>query len=266
MDIKDKTLVRVYYDDIKDGIFIIPDGIKKIGNCAFKYCNSLKEITIPDSVKEIGEHAFYGCTFLKEITISNSVKEIGNFAFFHCTILKDVTVSSSLTNMTVDSFDSSSIQNFIVYGQKLNINKNNFSSELNKIREKELLDKIILYLINRGILDEKHYKRDVHKKFINEILAEYKNNNEYHYKDDFDKYMEEYINKNNLKKHDEQIDENLKTLNDNIVNHNIEELNPNSSIDIVNYGDELVKNIYKIEEIVSIIPINYGPTNTFLEK
>ena len=55
--------------------------VTSIGNCAFRYCTSLKSITIPNSVIEIGSSAFSGCSSLTSITIPNSVTSIGNFAF-----------------------------------------------------------------------------------------------------------------------------------------------------------------------------------------
>lgn len=228
MDIKDKTLVRVYYDDIKDGIFIIPDGIKKIGNCAFKYCTSLQSILIPDSVEKIGGSAFSGCTSLK-----------------------DATISSSLTNLADNSFDSS-LQNFIVYGQK--INQKNFSSELNKIREKELLDKIKFYLENKGILDETYYKYNIHKEFINTIILKYKNNNEYYYKDDFDKYMEEYILKISSMYDDKQMEKMFDSLN----NHKVENFDSNDVHSIVTYGTYLENYPNYFTGMLQLIVNHYG--------
>ncbi len=68
----------------KNGIVTIPQGVKKIGNCAFYSCSSLTSITIPDSVTEIGDHAFSACSSLTSITIPNSVNKIGNSAFSAC--------------------------------------------------------------------------------------------------------------------------------------------------------------------------------------
>ena len=40
---------------------VISDGVTSIGEHAFYYCESLKNITIPSSVKSIGKSAFSGC-------------------------------------------------------------------------------------------------------------------------------------------------------------------------------------------------------------
>ena len=63
---------------------IIPNSVKKIGEWAFSFCESLEKITIPDSVTEIGNGAFYECKSLKEITIPDSVTKIGDDAFDGC--------------------------------------------------------------------------------------------------------------------------------------------------------------------------------------
>ena len=83
---------------------VIPDSVTSIGNRAFSYCKSLKEITIPDSVTSIGNSAFYGCTSLKEITIPNSVTSIGNRAFYGCTSLKEITIPDGVTSINHHAF------------------------------------------------------------------------------------------------------------------------------------------------------------------
>ena len=45
----------------KNGIVIIPKGVRKIGAWAFSKCYNLTSVTIPDSVTEIGDYAFYFC-------------------------------------------------------------------------------------------------------------------------------------------------------------------------------------------------------------
>ena len=60
---------------------IIEDGVTRIGDGAFYYCESLTSVTIPDSVISIGDSAFYYCKSLKSIVIPDSVIEIGKSAF-----------------------------------------------------------------------------------------------------------------------------------------------------------------------------------------
>ena len=70
--------------------YVIPEGVKKIGNCAFDGYTSLASVTIPASVTEIGDYAFDGCTSLASVTIPESVTEIGHDAFDGCTALAEI--------------------------------------------------------------------------------------------------------------------------------------------------------------------------------
>ena len=44
--------------------FIIPAGVKKIGNYAFVNCESLQSVTLPEGIEEVSSNAFSGCTNL----------------------------------------------------------------------------------------------------------------------------------------------------------------------------------------------------------
>ena len=43
------------------------DGVKQIGNSAFKFCSSLDKLTLPSSLTSIGTEAFSGCNMLVEL-------------------------------------------------------------------------------------------------------------------------------------------------------------------------------------------------------
>ena len=80
----------------KNGVAIIPEGTTEIGEMAFAFCDSLKNITIPESVTEIGVKAFSDCTSLESITIPESVTKIGNLAFVCCTSLTTITLPTGV--------------------------------------------------------------------------------------------------------------------------------------------------------------------------
>lgn len=82
-----------YNETLKD--VIIPDGVTSIEYCAFQGCNSLTNIDIPDSVENIGEAAFLFCSSLKGIDIPAGVEHIGVMAFGDCTSIKSVTIPST---------------------------------------------------------------------------------------------------------------------------------------------------------------------------
>ena len=112
---------------------IIPEGVKTIGDVAFRGCSGLTSITIPESVTSIGNSAFYGCskltsvtlksndivsasrtsstsmksifgTQVKEYMIWDAVKGIGDYAFFGCTELNSVTIPDNITSFGDSAF------------------------------------------------------------------------------------------------------------------------------------------------------------------
>lgn len=78
---------------------VIPDGVTKIGDSAFRACTGLTDITIPDSVTEINYLAFAYCGDLKSISIPDSVMEIRNDAFCGCPSLKNINASERVIKM-----------------------------------------------------------------------------------------------------------------------------------------------------------------------
>ena len=83
-----------YNETLKD--VIIPDGVTSIEYCAFQGCTLLTNIDIPDSVENIGEAAFIFCSSLKGIDIPAGVEHIGVMAFGDCTSIKSVTIPSTV--------------------------------------------------------------------------------------------------------------------------------------------------------------------------
>ena len=65
-------------DEIKSVVFT--EGVTSIGYCAFRYCASIKSLTIPASVKSIGDYAFdayaaYGYSALSEVNYSGTMEQ-----------------------------------------------------------------------------------------------------------------------------------------------------------------------------------------------
>ncbi len=74
---------------------ILPADITIIGEGAFGYCTSLKNIIIPDLVCRIGALAFFRCEALTSITLGHRVVSIGESAFFNCTELRRIIISDA---------------------------------------------------------------------------------------------------------------------------------------------------------------------------
>ena len=71
---------------------VIPEGMERIRDDAFAYCNSLRSVTIPD-MRAIGDCAFYECSNLSRLNIGR-VDSVGKSAFFDCWSLREVHVPS----------------------------------------------------------------------------------------------------------------------------------------------------------------------------
>ena len=91
----DKTELLRYPED-RQGDYIIPDSVIKIGSKAFSCCHSLTSIIIPESVVEIDESAFWYCTGLTSVIIPCSVTKIVSNAFQGCERLKSVIIPDSV--------------------------------------------------------------------------------------------------------------------------------------------------------------------------
>ena len=91
------VLIKVENSNIKNGTFIIPEGVTSIGNSAFYFCETLTSITIPKSLKAIGSNTFSFCKNLTNITIPEGVTSIGSFAFSYCTNLTSITILQGVT-------------------------------------------------------------------------------------------------------------------------------------------------------------------------
>lgn len=87
--------------EIKDGVAIIPEGTKKIGDNAFYGCTDLTSIVIPASVTKIEDGAFYRCTGLKSVTMPTKVLKINEGAFAGCTSLTCITIPTPPKNKGV---------------------------------------------------------------------------------------------------------------------------------------------------------------------
>ena len=110
------------------GDVVIPAGVKKIGDGAFKGCAALTGVTIPDGVTSIGERAFYGCTELQSAVIPEGVKEISGFLFRGCAKLQSVTIPESVQAIGKYAFcDCRSLQSVTIPRSVKKIEKKAFS-------------------------------------------------------------------------------------------------------------------------------------------
>ncbi|KAK1738536.1 leucine-rich repeat domain-containing protein [Skeletonema marinoi] len=72
------------------------DGIRRVGERAFNWCNSLRRINLK-YVVEIGVRAFWGCTYLESVEFGNKLETIGRYAFEGSISIKYLKLPSVIT-------------------------------------------------------------------------------------------------------------------------------------------------------------------------
>lgn len=83
----------------------ISSGVTSIGSAAFSDCRALVAASLPDTVTSIGDSAFMTCMKLAAITIPNSVTSIGDYAFNGNYSLASVTISNGVTSIGKQAFE-----------------------------------------------------------------------------------------------------------------------------------------------------------------
>ncbi len=74
---------------------IIPKGVKRIEQAAFKDCSELESVTVSGNLEYIGENAFGNCDKLTEFTFPESLKTIGASPFGDCDNLKKINTENN---------------------------------------------------------------------------------------------------------------------------------------------------------------------------
>ena len=94
--------INRYKSEIKKLVF--SEGITEIGSQEFKNFPALEEIEF-GGVKKIGDCAFSGCTSLKNLNLDGNLEEICEGAFNNCKNLTTITVGPKLKTVYYDVFD-----------------------------------------------------------------------------------------------------------------------------------------------------------------
>jgi hypothetical protein len=81
---------------------VLHEGVKTIGESAFRGCSSLPRIIIPSSVTAIVRMAFYDCSTLVEVVLNDGLQRIGGSAFARCISLIRIDIPPSVT--VIDDF------------------------------------------------------------------------------------------------------------------------------------------------------------------
>lgn len=115
--------------------FNIPGNIKRIGEGAFFFCSSLKNIVIPDTVESINLNKLFGCCWnLETVIIPNDIKldyEYDNHkaddAFEKCYSLTNVNIPNSVDSLKGMFSECRSLKKIIIPNNVTNIGHMTFS-------------------------------------------------------------------------------------------------------------------------------------------
>ena len=86
----------------------IPEGVRSIGDGAFRGCSSLTSIVIPEGVTSIGDGAFEGCSNLTSIEIPEGVRSIERCTFEKCSSLTSIVIPEGVTSIGDSAFEGCS--------------------------------------------------------------------------------------------------------------------------------------------------------------
>ncbi|MGN1104128.1 MAG: leucine-rich repeat protein [Candidatus Coproplasma sp.] len=85
----------------------IADSVESIGKFAFCYCQNLKYVYFGENsrLESIGQQAFVNCMALKEICLPENLQTVGMGAFTYCTSLSKVSIGSKVDNIDSYTFE-----------------------------------------------------------------------------------------------------------------------------------------------------------------
>ena len=112
---KDKSKLIEVLPQNKKTTIIIPNTVKEIGYCAFRF-SKITGIEIPKTCEKIDDGAFENCSGLASVIIDNGVKSIGKNAFENISNLSAVQIPTSVTTIGSGAFAYS--KNVTIYGTK----------------------------------------------------------------------------------------------------------------------------------------------------
>lgn len=93
----------------------LPASLTSIGNTAFSGCSSLTFVYIQDDTRYIGKNAFAGCRSLTGLHIGSGITEIPDHAFCRCSSLKSVDFPPTVTRIGDGAFsDCSSLEKVVL--------------------------------------------------------------------------------------------------------------------------------------------------------
>ena len=126
--INNEELIKVYEENIKYGVFVVPQNVKHIGFFAFENLKNLTTVIMHSEIRYIGQFAFHncnnltsviglenvinikslqgfvGCSKLENINMPQKLQIIGEGAFFGCSSLTKITLPQTCWGISKHAF------------------------------------------------------------------------------------------------------------------------------------------------------------------
>lgn len=107
----------------------IEEGVREIGQWAFRNCVNLQRVTLPSTVDNIESAAFQSCSSLTGINLPDKLTVLRHSVFNMCSSLKDVVLPSSLTTIEGYAFSRCAIVDLVIPANVTSIGRNAFDCE-----------------------------------------------------------------------------------------------------------------------------------------
>lgn len=113
----------------------IPDGVRKIGNYAFRRCDRLENVFLPSTLAELGMGAFHGCSRLGSVRIPGALKRIPRQTFNRCTALTTLVIEEGVQIIDEYAFSGcTSLETVVLPASMVQVRANAFEG-CAKLRE-----------------------------------------------------------------------------------------------------------------------------------
>lgn len=109
----DSGALLFYSDENKAKEYIVPAGIRYIGDSAFDCCENLSMIQFPDTIEEIGSFAFYS-SGISEICFPPKVQVIESRVCSYCKKLEHIILPKNLKKIGRAAFEYSSLKSLTI--------------------------------------------------------------------------------------------------------------------------------------------------------
>ena len=93
-----------FYDNDALAINSLPSGLKSIDGQAFYKCDTLNLTSLPSGVETIGQSAFYDCDKLSLTELPKNIKTIGVSAFYYCSKITITRIPAGTENIYSGAF------------------------------------------------------------------------------------------------------------------------------------------------------------------